>query len=333
MSKSKKIFFSIFSILAASSIVAALFTKIQAAGVNVTLTPNEIPAGTPTTVTVHFVSSAEYSAGDYVKITWDTGVTLNDAATPTTDADQDGTNDGSSSVSGQTYQYNFSAATTQVSTNGVSFDMQVSANTGIYSASMIDSQGNYGAVLLYVDDANDVYVTAIVQPTLSFVIRTADDTANTNTCDLGVLDTSSVKTCSYRLKVSTNAANGYTISVKTDGDLRKAGTGDVPDADDIDPIAEDTVVTAGTEGYGIAFDGGSVTSGATVTEVPDFDDDDTPLVNTSPVDLLTVNGTNNPAASGDTTNTSLVTHRAAADADTQTGEYHQFVTYYVVANF
>ncbi len=323
----------IFALITVLALVLTALPKIQAAGVNVTITPNELAANTSTTVTVQFVSSAEYSAGDYVKIIWDSGVTLNDAGTPTTDADGDGTGDGSSSVSGQEYTYTFTAATTQAATSGVSFDMDVEAAEGIYSASVVDSLGNYGSALIYVEDANDVLITAIVQPSLSFVIRTADDTANTNECDLGVLDTTSVKECSYRLKVSTNAQNGYTISVKTDGDLRRSGTGDVADSEDIDPIAEDTTVTAGTEGYGIAFDGGSVTSGATVTEVPDFDDDDTPLVNTSTVNILTTAGDNNPAASGDTVNTSLVTHRAAADSNTATGEYHQLVTYYVIANF
>ncbi len=334
--KGKKSFILILlSFFAIASAVAVWGTRVKtlAAGVDVTVTPNEIAESTTTTVNVQFIVPAEYSSGDTVTLTWDSGVTLTDSATPTTDADGDSTTDGSSSVSGTTYTYTFSAATTQASTSGVTFQMQVSAAKGIYSVSMTDSNGNYGAALLYVGDANDVLVTAIVQPILSFVIRDASDTADTNTCDLGVLNTSSVSTCSYRLKVATNAQNGYTISVKTDGDLRKSGTGDVADSEDIDPIAEDTTVTAGVEGYGIAFDGGAITSGGTVTEVPDFDDDDTPLVNTSTVNMLTTTGGNNPAASGDTTHTSLVTHRASVDADTNTGNYHQLVTYYVVANF
>lgn len=333
--KGKNIFLLLFVIITA--VLAVLFVSkipgVSASGVDINISPNEIVASTTTGVTVSFVVPAEYSAGDTITLTWDSGVTLSDATTSTTDADGDGTADGSVSISGQSYTYTFSAATTQASTSGVSFDMQVSAAKGIYSVAMTDSNGNYGAALIYVEDANDVLVTAVVQPLLSFVIRDASDTSDTNTCDLGVLNTSTVAECSYRLKVATNAVNGYTISMKVDGDLRKAGTGDVPDADDIDPVTEDTTVTAGTEAYGIAFDGGSVTSGATVSEIPDFDDDDTPITSTSPVNMLTSAGNNNPASSGDTTHTSLVTHRAAVDADTNTGNYHQLVTYYVVANF
>ncbi len=333
MSKFKSFLIVLLAVIAFAT--AAMYTtqKASAAGVTVSVSPNEIAATTTTAVQVSFTSPAEYASGDTITLTWDSGVTLTNATTPTTDADGDATNDGSSSVSGQTYTYTFSASTTTASSGGVTFDMQVSAPTGIYSVAIVDSQGNYGAALIYVEDANDVLVTAQVQPQLSFVIRNAGDTADTNTCDLGVLTTTSVSTCSYRLKVATNAASGYTISVKTDGDLRKSGSGDVADALDIDPVTEDTVVTAGTEAYGIAFNGGSITSGGTVTEVGDFNDDDTPLYNTTVTNLLTASSNNNPLASGDTTNTSLVTHRATVDADTATGNYTQVVTYYVVANF
>ena len=305
-------------------------SSVKAAGVSVSVTPNEITANTATDVTVTFTPSGEYESGDTVTLTWDSSVTVADAASSTTDADGDTTADGAASVSSPTYTYTFSASTTQASTNGVSFSMNVTADTGIYSVSMTDSNGNYGAALIYVGDDNDVTVTAIVQPTLSFAIRTSNDSADTNSCDLGVLTTTAVAECSYRLKVATNANNGFTVSITTDGDLRRAGTGDVADADDIDLIAEDSTVTAGTEGYGIAFDGGSITGG-TVTESGDFNDDDTPLP-MSATTLMTTDGNNNPG-NPDTTNTALVTHRAAIDADTNTGNYSQTVTYYVTASF
>ena len=328
--KSLKMVLAIATAAVMAMAATVLPSSVKAAGVSVSVTPNEITANTATDVTVTFTPSAEYASGDTITLTWDSGVTVADAGTSTTDADGDGTTDGSASVSSPTYTYTFSAATTQASTNGVSLAMNVTADTGIYSVSVTDSAGNYGAALIYVGDDNDVTVTAVVQPTLSFAIRTTNDTADTNTCDLGVLTISDVAECSYRLKVATNANNGYTVSITTDGDLRRSGTGDVADADDIDLIAEDSTVTAGTEGYGIAFDGGSITGG-TVTESGDFNDDDTPLPTTITT-LMTTDGNNNPS-NPDTTNTALGTHRAAIDADTNTGNYSQTVTYYVTASF
>jgi hypothetical protein len=112
--------------------------------------------------------------------------------------------------------------------------------------------------------------------------------------------------------------------------LSKAGAGLVPDADDIDPVTEDTLVTAGTEGYGTEFAAGAATGG-TITESGDFNDDDTPLPTTE-INFYTSDGPNTPGAT-DTTNTALVTLRASIDAGTETGNYQQLITHYTVANF
>lgn len=200
-----------------------------------------------------------------------------------------------------------------------------------YSISIVTSLDS-GAFLYYVGDENDVLVTAVVAPTLAFTIRDSTDTADLanvnglavgpNLCSLGSLTTGSVATCSYRLKVSTNASS-YTVSITSDADLDYG-------ANTIDAITEDSTVTAGTEGYGIAVVGGSATGG-TVTESGNFNDDDTPIP-TTPTTLLSVSGPNSPGAT-DTTNTALITHRAAISASTAVGNYDQLVTYTVSGTF
>jgi len=255
----------------------------------------------------------------------------------TTDMDADGANDGDwTTISGTTATYTFDANTT-VATTGVELCLTVTApaaatNLAVYLAGT-NTPSDFGAVLIYIGDANDVLVTANVTPVLRFEIRNSTDTGYTNTCPLGYMTTTALSTCDYRLKVYTNASNGYTVKITSDGDLSRAGAGLVPDADDIDPIAENGTVVAGTEGYGATFDAGACTYNAgAATETSPWDDDDTPIP-TAVEDMYSCGGVNLPNANNDQTSTALVTHVAAIDAGTQSGNYSQTVTYYVIADF
>lgn len=315
-------------------------SNVSAAGVAVTVsTPSngEFNALTDTDVTFGWTtSSTDYASGEAIVVTISPAVAsaVANCASPTTDADGDSTTDGafgSFTTTGATYT--FTAATTTAETTGVDLCLNFQNDTavGIYSIAITDNNDNdYGAALIYVGDDNDVTVTAVVAPTLAMAIRNSGDTADTNTCPLGALTIAAVNTCAYRVKVTSNAASGYTVNFLADGDLRRSGSGDVADADDIDPIAENSTVTAGTEGYGIALTGGSATGGS-ITESGDFNDDDTPIPFVSTT-IYTSSGTNNPGAT-DTTNTALVTHRAAIDGGTNTGNYSQIMTYRVTATF
>lgn len=315
--------------------------QVNAAGVSVDVTaPSnaEFAASTDTDVTFDYTTSAtEFASADTITIVISPAVAsaVSDCASPTLDLDGDTTNDGAfGSFTTTGAVYTLTAATTTANTGDAEMclNFQVDTVAGIYSIAVYDDNDNdYGAALIYVGDDNDVTVTAQVQPTLSFAIRNSADTSDTNACDLGVLDTASVNTCLYRLKPATNAASGYTVQINSDGDLRISGSGDVADALDIDPVTENSTVGAGTEDYGIAFNGGAATGGA-ITESGDFNDDDTPIPISSATNLYTSNGPNNPGAT-DTTNTALVTHRAAMDNDTETGNYSQTVTYYASATF
>lgn len=327
---------------AVAPLAFSLVNNVSAAPVNVAVVSPasaEFDALTPTNVTFDYTASAtEFAALDEITVTVTPALAgaLTGCAPATLDADGDSTADGSFggfTTTGATYT--FSAATTTASTGGVDLclNFPASTTTGNYSIAVTDSNdGDFGSTMVYVGDDNDVNVSAVVQPTLAFAIRNNVDTLDTNECDLGVLTLTAVNTCDYRLNVATNADGGYDVSVTSDGDLSKNGVGDVLDIDDIDPIAEDSTVTAGTEGYGIAFVGGSATGGV-ITESGDFNDDDTPIPFGSTPVLYNSAGQNNPNPAGDITNTALVTHRAAIDAATATGNYNQIVTYTVLATF
>lgn len=310
--------------------------KVTAAGVTVTLTPSALTASTATDLTFSYTASADYASGNTVSIVAPVGMTIANCSSGTTDADGDSTPDGSGAVSSQTYTYTFTTSTTNADTTGVDFCINLSAATGNYGVSFTDvktasANNDYGGALVYVGSANIVSVSAQVQPALSFVIRNAADNGNTNACALGTLSLVAVSTCAYRLKITTNTGTGFTVQVNSDGDLRISGSGNVADNLDIDTVAENSTVTSGTEGYGIALSSGSITGGTT-TESGDFADDDTPLPINSATNLFTGAGTNNPGTT-DTTNTALITHRAAMDGDTSTGNYTQLVTYTVSATF
>jgi hypothetical protein len=301
---------------------------------NFTLTPNQSGVAATQEVVVNYIPAGEFSAGDQVAIDFlDPAFNINNTCTVlTTDADSDATNDGSATVTGNRYLYTFSAATTQAVSNGIEFCINVTSPlpTNSYQVDLSDTLGTYGAELYYVGDSNDVFVTASVIPRLSFAIRNENDTndlssgGSANICDLGTLSVSSVEDCSYRLKVFANSSNGYSISIRSDGDLRDG-------SNTIANVTNGTAVTAGTPSYGISLDGGDATAG-TINEAVFFSADDSPIGAGTNNQLLSSSGLNAPAAV-DTTNTTLVTHRAAIDVNVPTGNYQHTVTYTVTPSF
>lgn len=219
---------------------------------------------------------------------------------------------------------------------------------GNYAIVVTTSLDN-GAFFFYVADENDVQIEADVDTELSFVIRNAADNADQanvngatvgpNLCDLGTLNTATASTCSYRLKVSTNAVNGYYVSVSVDDDLNND-----TDTQFIDNTATGSAPTNPNEGYNIILAAGSATIGA-VTECPGtatvncLNDSinwanatGTIFSNTVASVMYSVSGPNSPSGT-DTTNTALMTHRAIAASGTPSGEYNQLATYTVTAVF
>jgi len=208
---------------------------------------------------------------------------------------------------------------------------------GNYSI-VITTVSDYGAFLYYVGNTNQVKVTATVTPTLSFAIRNTADSAEQatvgglKTCVLGVLTTAAVGTCSYRLKVSTNAASGYTVSYSSDTRLTN---GTYPFTDAV-VGGTGTTVAAGTEGYGVILTPGASSSAASVTRnAANFGSvagASYKITVTGANAVYNVAGTNAPSGT-DTTNTALVNHQVAISAATPTGNYTHTITYTVSAVF
>ncbi|MBD3281197.1 hypothetical protein GF391_00435 [Candidatus Uhrbacteria bacterium] len=193
---------------------------------------------------------------------------------------------------------------------------------------------DYGAVEYYVNGGNDVmYVDATVQATLEFaIVSSTDVTVEEHTCHLGTLNIADVNECEYRLRVTTNASNGFQISVSSDGELNKGGHATIT------PVVNDVLVTAGTEAYGIAVDeattggrdAGTGNFDQPMTDVGDFAADDTPVpTNTTPVMVSYDSGFWGTS----TDSTAKITHRAAIDATTLVGYYQQEVKYYISPSF
>lgn len=311
---------------------------------SVVSTRPEIAASATDEVYFGYVAEDESATAETAVLTFPSGWTIATTCTsPTTDADGDGTGDGAGVVSSNVYTYTFTTLTTTASTNGLEFCVVVTApgtatNAPVYLDGVATGEAEFGATLLYIEDANDVTVTASVETTLVFEIREDDDTGLRNYCALGTLTGSTVATCGYRLHVETTASSGYNVRFKTDGDLRKSGTGDVNDSENIDRITDGvgTITTASPEAYGVAVTGGNCTyNGGAGTEEGIYTTDDSPLpaFATGETALFTCDGPNLPAYAGSTAETVLMEHRAKSDDGTGSGTYQQVVTYYVIANF
>ena len=98
-----------------------------------------------------------------------------------------------------------------------------------------------------------------------------------------------------------------------------------------------TTVVAGTEMYGATLAAGSITgSSGTVALTSAYTSAGSNAIafnSLTAANILTATRTNSPAVSGDTTNTSLVTHRLAIDNNTGNGYYTQTITYRVTPAF
>ncbi|MFA6096180.1 MAG: hypothetical protein WC788_00965 [Candidatus Paceibacterota bacterium] len=206
---------------------------------------------------------------------------------------------------------------------------------GTYS---IVTSGTFGGTgTLYVPitttvDDDQVTVSAEVPGTLTFAIRNSAETADTNACALGTLSTSSVSSCSYRLKIGASTSAGFQVGLWADDQLNQASA-----SIDIDDIAENGTVSAGTEGHGITVasptNAGAAGTATTWTEQSPFDDDDTPIPVGEPnMDVIfSSNGTQDVdmLGTGDTDGTTLITHETAISTATQAGSYDQIITYVV----
>ena len=323
-------------------------------------TPAASAVSTTQEVVLSYTDAGGFISGDQIVFTFDSGAGLtlaNTCGTPTIDADSDTTTDGALGIASNVATYTFTASTTQ-SDIAICVNVTAYSTAGNYNIELNDDNAQFGLIFYYAGDENDVSVTGLVNPTLSFVVRNSTDSGDqanvngaavgANLCDLGTLDVGSVSTCLYRLKVGTNALDGYSVNIEVDDDLNNAA-----DSELIDNIVTDSTVTLGTEGYGLSFDSGQRTVdsisftpiddgvlGAGDFATIDSDPDDTTsgsgndanIATGTDTTMYTSDGPNTPDTT-DTVNTALVTHRAAIDSATPAGSYNQLITYTVTASF
>lgn len=315
--------------------VALAPVSVKAAGVSTTVTPSSQTVANSANIVLSFTPATPITNGSTITIGTPSGytgfATLVDA-----DVAVAGTNITSSSETFSSPNITSTLVTSANVTTAVTITisnakLSTAATAGNYAFSIITSVGDFGAVLQYVGLANIVNVSGIVAPTLSFVIRNAADTANTNVCNLLTFSVTAVNDCTYRLKIGTNAQSGYIVQSTTTGNF-VSGVNTFADAA---PGAAGTNIVAGTETYGVRIAPGTVSTGA-ISVPTAFNAGATNFVDyshTTPQTVLTSTGRNNPAASNDTTLTSLFTHRGAINATTPAGLYTQTVTYTVTPSF
>lgn len=240
-----------------------------------------------------------------------------------------------------------SASHTQATADTYSFQVKNYDNVD----AVIDSTTGKIAVI------ESVRVTATVDPTISFSITGVTSGANpcgtgaTNQTDIdtttgtnaplavpfGTLSLNTFKDAAHLLTVSTNAANGYTVTAQENDQLGKDGgtTPFIPDADGDNGTADETTTdtwdtATGNPGFGYtlkAVSGASVpftSTGANfnMRRFPSVADPDSPLVATVMSNTTTADS-----------NTANVCYRISVDATQAAGDYENQITYTATASF
>lgn len=175
---------------------------------------------------------------------------------------------------------------------------------------------------------------------ISFRIRNEGDTDDSSACNLGTLSQSSVSTCAYRLRIETNAQNGFTTYIRTSGGMISGTT-------TLANVGNDTSFTAGVEAYGLQSLTGA-SAGGVLGGVPSqpivesssaqdasltFNADATPLNFTNTTSVLSYSGPFSPSVAPSLNTTSLFTHAATVASSTAIGTYTQTVTYRITGTF
>ena len=221
-------------------------TGAQSLSGNLTIvTPSngDLDSSLATEVTFQYTRTLNYSVGDTIVVRFDPGFSANltNCNTPTNNVDGDASVDGSfTELTSGRATYTFTSATTSASSTGIQMCLKVPANqlSGTQALILNDSNFGFGAVFLYVNGDNDIIVTAEVSLELSQNIRNIDDTADTNACYIGRVNTASIPDyddvvdigqgeCGYGIAVESNHRGGFTTSITSNG-LMASGTNTIP---------------------------------------------------------------------------------------------------------
>jgi hypothetical protein len=210
----------------------------------------------------------------------------------------------------------------------------LTATAGNYNVSVATTDDT-GAGLVYIGDENDVNVTATVPPTIDMELyaNNTDGTlqpGNPNTCSIGVLTLSTVKTCAYWIGSATNSASGVTVRVQDTGanaGLAK-GAGATNNVDNV--TANTATLTPGTEQYGFRITtAGSYTASAATAGTYASGYQPVPVAATS---FATRNNVHNTIGTNNPGERLQVTHAATMSASTEVGSYSNAVTFTAYTN-
>ena len=344
MKKHLRHFFALGTIVA----LLASFAPATAGGVAVTLTPSSSSSATEE-VTISWTASGEYVTGTTITFTTlDPFASITDSCggSPDLDLNDDATPNGTFGQATTTASATFTVSTSTGFGGSTDLTMalclvlELPTGAENYSISLLSSNPvDFGSALFYANGGNTVAVSATVPATLSFAIRNAADSSTINTCALGTLGTTATSTCSYRLRIATNASNGFSSTVAANQDF---GTGSATMTNVVD---DGTDPVAGTELYGFGYivaatEGGRNTSTQAYTEAAvenaptgfTFNADPT-AVPTSSKSFISYNAPFKTGAASSPTSTTYVEHAASIHDATPAGAYSQTVTYTVTGSY
>lgn len=294
------------------------------------------PSATGVTHTIVFDLGTSLAEGQYVDFTFEAGIDLTAANTVC----PDNTTDSAPSAqvvrctvdAGQTLS-NTSIATTTVTdaenpSDTRDFTVTISSHQ-VGGAEIESSQ-----VKIYIIE--EVTVSAYVPATLTFSIATATaetmlngealtSTSSPTAINFGTLN-GSAKIMGQVLSVSTNADDGFTVTVQQDGNLRNAAAADIDSYSTTSP----SVWAAPTPNIDNENTWGHM--GVTSNDTDAFDSGDFQgLDGTSPLTVFSHDGPAN--STGDGAGTALVGYKVQVSAMQEAGDYQNTLTYVCTPTF
>lgn len=315
---------------------------VFAAGVTVTNALSVTTASTASNHTITFTSTSGIPASGTVKVTFPAGfvfgsvdntdVDLTDDATDVVIAATPSGTTWGAAVSGQVLTLtNGSAAVGAGSVIVIEIGLNATADVagnaqitnpvaGNYGIVLTTSAGDLGGVVVPVGGANQVSVSATVDPILTFAL-------GSNTIALGTLSTSAATSASHTMTAATNASSGYVISV--------GGATLTSGANTIDAYgAAGAASVPGTEGFGINLKAnttpvvGANAVGGSGVAVGNF-----ATVNTFAFDATGPNTIANSATAPSGSTVFTVSYIANIAAATAAGTYGTTLTYTTTPTF
>jgi hypothetical protein len=331
-------------IILAFFMIVSCFSPATAGGVTVTLTPST-SSTSPQDIQIAWTASGQYVTGTTITVTTVPAFnSIKDNCGSTTDNDlnNDTFYDGSiTATTTNSATFSVTSSTKTTMTMSLCLNFLFASTSTNYSISILSSNPvDFGSALLYANGGNQVTITATVPAALSFNIRNGSDSADTNTCALGVLSLTATSTCNYRLRVATNASNGFQAQIQADHDF---GTGNATMTNVVNDGAQPT---AGTERYGLSLILGATEGGRNTTTLLflnpvsenspagfTFNIDPSGVPTSSAQNFISYGAAFQTGAAPSVTTTSLVEHAASINAGTAAGAYSQVLTYTVTGSF